>query len=86
MARKNRIATSGIGDGQEDVLVTSRLYAWWLTAFRGCRVKTQTETPQRGVFGRIRYRRTWWLEWISGEEERVARGARGRVPGQRPVR
>lgn len=41
---------------------TSRLHTWWLVTFRQYRVCGKTMAPQEGVFRRVRYVTTWFLE------------------------
>ncbi|MBI5093582.1 MAG: hypothetical protein HZB26_14205 [Candidatus Hydrogenedentes bacterium] len=46
----------------EDVVTTnSRVRAWWLTTFKGYRVKTVRRQPMAGFLGSVRYECQWLL-------------------------
>jgi len=45
-----------------DVIQTdSRMRAWWLTTFKGYKVKTLRRQPKAGLFGVLRYESHWLL-------------------------
>jgi len=47
---------------REAALHTSSWFRkWWLTSFRGYRTVTAVRSPQWFVFGRVRYKNTWFL-------------------------
>ena len=58
-----------IDPAQEGAVKThSRVHAWWLTTFRGYRLDHLQESPNSISFGRVVYKRTWWLKRDDGKE------------------
>lgn len=47
--------------GIRDISTTSGLRAWWLSNVRGYQIRSITQLPRVGSFGRVRYDRRWIL-------------------------
>ena len=44
-----------------DICTSSLLRVWWLSTFRGYRIRSSTQMPRAGRFGRMRYYTRWIL-------------------------
>lgn len=62
-SERTNVAGKDISEvSQEGTIVTgSRLRMWFLTRFRGYRIRQRRQVPEAKAFGRIGYRRQWLL-------------------------